>query len=280
MLLPAVTGLSVFVLWPLARSIYLSFYQWNFYTDNVFVGWKNFADVLGDPKFAASVIRGLLFTAMVVPLQLLIAFAFASVARSVGPRMAGALKMTIYIPTVVSTVIASLIFVVIYQFSGGVANWLVGLAGAEPQAWLGDAAWALRAMTVPTIWIGLGLTSLIMLAGMLDVPESYYDSARLDGAGWIRQQIYITLPLMKNVFLYLLITGFTVTIQQFEIPLVMTSGGPADSTLLPNLLIFRHFRYDDNVGFSVAAAILLFAVIGSISALVFRLLRSEKATDA
>jgi ABC-type sugar transport system permease subunit len=84
---------------------------------------------------------------------------------------------------------------------------------------------------------------------------------------------------MKNVLLYLLITGFVAAIQQYELPLVMTNGGPLDSTTLPNLFIFNHFRGDAYVGYSIAAALLLFAVLGAVSALIFRVLNSEKLVD-
>jgi ABC-type sugar transport system permease subunit len=280
MLAPAIAGLSVFVIWPLFRSLYLSFFQWSFYTDNVYVGLKNFLDVVSDSRFGASVLRGLIFTCMAVPLQLVIAFVFASLVRTVGPRLSGLMKVTIYIPTVVSMVVASIIFIVIYQYSGGLANWMVGLFGVESQAWLGNPKLALSALVVPAVWIGMGLTCLIMLSAVLDIPETYFEAARLDGCGWLRQQLYITLPSIKNLTLYLTITGITAALQQLEIPMVMTNGEPAGSTLLPNLFILQHFRSDPNVGFSVAAAFLLFMVIGLVSALVFRLLQSEKSMDS
>ncbi|MBK5248700.1 MAG: sugar ABC transporter permease, partial [Actinomycetales bacterium] len=137
----------------------------------------------------------------------------------------------------------------------------------------------LFALTVPAIWLGLGLASLIMLAGLLDVPESYYEAAELEGANWWQRTIYITIPLMKNIMLYLLVTGFVAVIQQFELPLIMTGGGPTQSTLLPNLLIFQRFTTDLYVGYSIAAALLLFLVLGGLSAVIFRLINSEKAVD-
>jgi ABC-type sugar transport system permease subunit len=121
--------------------------------------------------------------------------------------------------------------------------------------------------------------TLIMIAAMLDVPESFYEAARMEGASWWQCTRYITLPQMKNVLLYLLITGFVAAIQQYELPLVMTNGGPLDSTTLPNLFIFNHFRGDAYVGYSIAAALLLFAVLGAVSALIFRVLNSEKLVD-
>src|SRR5690625_6413828 len=93
--------------------------------------------------------------------------------------------------------------------------------------------------------------------------------------------MFITIPQMKNVLLFLLVTGFVGSIQQFELPLVMTEGGPNSATELPNLFIFNHFRGDAYVGYSIAAALLLFVVLGTISSIIFRIVnsRSEEHTS-
>lgn len=280
MLAPLVILLGIFVIWPLAYSGYLSFFDWSFYQPSEYVGWKNFRNVLTDDAFVASVLRGLRFSAMVVPAILVIAFLFASLVKGMGRKMATVLKVSIYIPTVISGVIASIVFVLIYEYPTGLANWMLGWVGIDPQPWIGDVNSALASIAIPQTWLRVGLSSLIMLAAMLDIPESYYEAAELEGANWWQRSRYITIPLMKNIFLYLLIADFAWTIQEFELPLVMTDGGPLDATLIPNLLIFNHFRQDTFVGYSIAAAFLLFIVMGAISALIFRFLRSQKAVDA
>ncbi|MDR2998758.1 MAG: sugar ABC transporter permease [Microbacterium sp.] len=279
MLAPVVILLAIFVIWPAIYAGYLSFQDWSFYKDPVFVGWKNFADVLSDPLFIATIGRGFVFVLMTVPPMLILAYLFSSLVVSVSKRFAGILKVSIYIPTIISSVIASIIFVLIYDYSGGLLNAFLGLFGIDPTAWLGDPAWALFAVAVPAVWLGMGLTSLIMVAAMVDIPTEYYEAAAMEGAGWWQKTRYITIPQMKNVFLYLLVTGFVAAIQQFELPLVMTQGGPLDSTTLPNLFIFNHFRNDINVGYSIAAALLLFVVLGSVSALVFKFVNSERLVD-
>jgi ABC-type sugar transport system permease subunit len=280
MLAPGLTLLGIFVIWPLIYAWGVSFYTWSFYEDSVFVGLRNFRLVLDDPNFSASIVRGLVYTIIVVPVILTIAFIFANVVKMVGAKAGTWLKVSIYIPTVISGVIASIIFVLIYEFRQGLLNWLLSFFGTADTAWLGSARTALYALTVPGIWMGLGLASLIMLAGLLDIPETYYEAAELDGAGWFGKTFYITIPLMKNIILYLLVTGFVAAVQQFELPLVMTGGGPTRSTLLPNLLIFQRFTNDLYVGYSIAAALLLFLVLGGISAVIFKLINSEKAVDA
>lgn len=278
-LLPLVVLLGIFVIWPAIYAGFLSFQDWSFYKDPEFVGLRNYQSVLKDPLFLATIGRGFLFVLMTVPVMLLLAFLFGSLVVSVSRRAASFLKVSIYVPTIISAVIASIIFVLIYNYSGGLLNAFLGVFGIDPIAWIGDPKWALLAIAVPAIWLGMGLTSLIMVAAMVDIPAEYYEAAAMEGANWWQKTAYITIPQMKNVVLYLLITGFVAAIQQFELPLVMTQGGPLDSTTLPNLFIFNHFRNDVNVGYSIAAALLLFVVLGTISALVFKFVNSERLVD-
>ncbi len=279
LLAPVVILLGIFVAWPAVYAGFLSFQDWSFYKDPQFVGWKNYVDVLTDPLFVATIGRGFVFVLLTVPPMLVLAFLFASLVVSVARRFATILKVSIYIPTIISGVIASIIFVVIYAYDGGILNAVLLALHIDPVAWIGDPSWALVAVAVPAVWLGMGLTSLIMVAAMVDIPTEYYEAAAMEGANWWQKTFYITMPQMKNVFLYLLITGFVAAIQQFELPLVMTQGGPLDSTTLPNLFIFNHFRNDVNVGYSIAAALLLFVVLGSVSALVFKFINSERLVD-
>lgn len=279
MLAPVVVMLGIFVIWPTFYAIYLSLFNWSFYEPSEFVGVKNFVDVLTDQKFRDTIVRGLRFVLLTVPIGLVIAFGFASLCVAVGQRFASVLKVSIYLPTIISGVITSIVFAVIFEYSGGLLNALLIWLGREPQAWLGDPGLALYAISVPAVWLGMGITSLIMVAAMLDIPAEFYEAASLEGAGWWQKTLYITIPQMKNVILYLVITGFVGAIQQFELPLIMTGGGPQESTTLPNLFIFNHFRGDTYAGYSIAAALLLFVVLGTISALIFRVLNSEKLVD-
>ena len=279
MLAPVLILLGIFVIWPAFYAGFLSFQDWSFYKEPVFVGFKNFTDVLSDPLFIATIGRGFVFVLMTVPPMLVLAYLFSSLVVAVSRRFASILKVSIYVPTIISGVITSIIFVLIYDYSGGLLNAFLDAFGIDPIAWIGDPAWALLAIAIPAVWLGMGLTSLIMVAAMVDIPTEYYEAAAMEGAGWWQKTFYITIPQMKNVFLYLLVTGFVAAIQQFELPLVMTGGGPLDSTTLPNLFIFNHFRNDINVGYSIAAALLLFVVLGSVSALVFKFVNSERLVD-
>lgn len=281
MIAPMVILLGVFVMWPLIYSLYLSTFEISFYKDPKFVGLDFYRYVLTSGGFWHSIVIGLYYAALTVPTTIVMALLLASFIKSLSRRAAAFMKTTVYLPAVVSTVVASVLFVFMYQ-DEGVSNWLLGLLGQGPVNWLNDPDIALPAIAVPGIWLGFGVTTLILLAGLLDIPDTYYEQAQIDGANWFQRLWFVTIPLLKNVLLYLFVTGFTLAIQMFDLPLIMTGGGPVEATNTPNLYIFNSFRdlTPYATSFSLTASLLLFAVIGAISVVVFRLVRSDKAIDS
>jgi len=280
MITPMVGLLGVFVLWPLGYAFWLSLHRSSFYQSPKYVGFAFYRYVLTDPMFWHSIETGLKYTAMVVPISIIIALLLASFIKTLPGRTAGFMKTVVYVPAAVSSIVAALVFTFMYQ-DQGVGNWLVGLFGVKPVAWLNNPDTALPGVAATGIWLRFGIATLIMLAGLLDIPDSYYESAALDGANFVQRTWYITIPMLKNVILFLFVTEFVLAMQEFQLPLIMTKGGPVDATNTPNLYIFNSFR--DNTpyatSFSLAASLLLFAVLGVISMIVFRLVRSSKAVD-
>jgi multiple sugar transport system permease protein len=281
MITPMVILLGIFVFWPLVYSLWLSMHRISFYKDPVFVGIDFYKYVLTDPKFWETLLNGFKYALLIVPAGIVIALLLATFIKSLGKRASGFMKTAVYVPTVVSSVVASIIFLFIYQ-DEGLANWIAGLLGGGPINWLNTPGLVLPAIAVPGIWLGLGISTLIVLAALNDIPENYYEAAALDGANSWQRMRYITLPMLKNVLLYLFITGFTLAIQEYQLPLIMTNGGPVNASTTPNLFIFQSFR--DNTpyatSFSLAASLLLFAVLGLVSLLIFKLVNSDKALDS
>lgn len=278
---PMVLLLGVFAIYPLLYAVYLSTYELSFYLDPEFVGLQFYEDVITSKHFWNAVWVGIKLAVLVVPPLMVLSFLIASLIKSVGRRLASFLKTTIYIPTVVSAVVTAIVFGFMYRVDGGLINGVMAWFGAAPVTFLADPGRALPAIAAPAIWMGVGVSTLIMLAGMLDIPESYYEAARLEGANGFQQMVHITVPLMKNVILFLFVTGTIGAIQQVELPLLMTGGGPLDATMTPNLYIFNQFRNPTpySTSYSLTAALLLLVVLGGVTALIFRLIRSEKAVD-
>lgn len=281
MIAPMAVLLGIFVFWPLVYAFWLSGHAINFYLGNKWVGTQFYRYVLTDHGFWQAIKTGLLYSLMVVPTGMVVALVLAMFLKTLKGRLAGVMKTVIYMPAALSSVIAAIIFAFMGQDSG-LWNAAIGVLGFNPVPWLNSPHFALPAVAVAGVWLGLGVSTLILLSALLDIPESYYESASLDGANFFKQTWYITIPLLRNVLLYLLVTGFTLTIQEFQLPLIMTGGGPVGATETPNLFIFDSFRENTPyaTSYSLAAALLLFIVLGAISLLIFRVLRSEKAIDA
>lgn len=280
MLFPTFILITVFAIVPILITLQQSFTNSSFYQEVQFVGFDNYRNVLSDPAFFRSVIVGLKFVAFVVPVQLILSFLFAHVIRGMPRRLSGFVKTSVYVPVVISGVIASVIFVFFYDYQAGLLNQLAGMAGMERQAWLNDPKTALASIAAPAIWLGFGYTTLFMLAGLLDIPESYYESATIDGANAVQRMIYITIPSVKNILLFLLVAGFIGALQEFNLPYMMTGGGPVGETMTPVLFLYFHFTRDLTVGYSLAGSLVMALVIGLISALMFKVFTSQKGMDA
>src|SRR5690606_3855174 len=138
MLAPILVLLTCFVVIPLIYAIIVSFYEWNFYQDSVFIAFENYKRVLKDTLFYKSLLTGVKFSLLVIPTQFILAFLFANLIKSIGGRLGGFIKTSIYIPYVVSGVVASLIFMFIYNYNGGLANFILVKLGFERIAWTAD----------------------------------------------------------------------------------------------------------------------------------------------
>lgn len=278
-LTPALITISVFVILPLIYSIVVSFYNWSFYTESAFVGFKNYSRVLSDDKFWSSILVSMKFLAILLPTQIVLAFAFGHVLKAMQGRMASFVKTSIYIPYVMSGIVTGLLFSFMYYYEGGLLNSIAGWFGIEQIAWLIDPKYVDFAVVLPAIWITLGYNSLLILAGLNDIPRIYYEAASLEGASALRQTFFITIPLMRNLFVFMIVTSVIGILQFFDLPLILTNGGPMDLTTTPMLLIYRRYLVDSDLDFAIAASLVMFVILGTVSALIFKLINSQKSLE-
>jgi len=279
MIAPMTLLLSVFAITPLVSAIKVSFENWSFYQPPEFVGFHNYYLVLTDNRFFKSIVVGIKYAITVVSCGFVVAFFFSHVLKHLSTRISSFVKTSIYIPTIISGIIVSMIFMFIFQYPSGLLNTVVKSFGSSPIPWLANPQYALTSISISGIWMGFGFTSLLMLAGLNDIPNSYYEAASLDGAGFLKQMWHITIPSMRNTFVFIVITGFSGALQVFDLPFLMTQGGPLDRTLTPILFIYQHFKNDVTLGYTLAASVVVFIVLGTISAVIFKVIKSEKFVD-
>jgi multiple sugar transport system permease protein len=273
---PWLVGFSVFFGYPLVMSAYLSFNHYDLLSAPRWVGLANYRYLFTvDPQVWTAVRNTLWMIAVLVPLQVIFALGVAlMLARA--RRGVGVLRTIFYLPALAPPVAATLGFVYILNPATGPVNTLLGHLGIGGPLWFQDPTWAKPSLVILGLW-GVGNTMVIFLAAVLDVPRHLYESAEIDGAGWLQRLRYVTLPSISPVILFALILGVIQGLQYFTQAYVAANiasgqasqaadvtasslGYPQDSTLFYPVLLYQHGFTDYQMGYASAMAMLLLAV--------------------
>lgn len=258
---PALIVFAAFVFIPLVRSIRLSLYL----TDPLgravrFAGLLQYHRLFQNEAFINSLSRSVLFVLYTVPTTLVVSMGLALLGN-LRLRRIDLFRMIFSLTIAVSAATAALIFMYLFNPSLGWLNYLLRLVGLPPVPWLIDERFALPAVALTTVWLQVGLNTVIMLAGMQGIAEELYESAMIDGATPWSKFRHITLPLLSPTLFFLLIINTLAAFQTFTQVHVMTSGGPLDSTNVLVYSIYREFYFNGKYGFAAAQSIMLFIII-------------------
>lgn len=270
-LAPSLIVFSVFVFYPLGRTIWLGQYEEDpFGRHRVYVGLSRFWDVLSSDAFRSSLGVTLRFTLLTVPLGLALGLGLALLAHQ---QLRGVTVFrTIFSSTVATSVaVASLMWLTLFNPSIGVINQLLLELGRDPVRWLQDKDTALAAVSITTVWQNLGVTFIIISAGLQSLPDDLYEAARVDGIGAWRQFRHITLPLLSPTLLFASVVLTISAFQSFGQIDLLTAGGPLDSTRVIVYSIFSDARSGD-LGLASAQATLLFLILLLLTLVQFRVL--------
>jgi multiple sugar transport system permease protein len=271
---PAVIIFLIFRIYPALRAVQFSFMrvtpqamQW--------IGLDNFKDLVQDSLFWDSIGISFTYAFGVVPVGLLISLLLSVLIFRVSDSMQTVFKASFYLPRVASAVVIALVWQWIYEPVFGLANYLIGLVGIEPQLWLSDHDLALPALIIMELLTALGPSVILLTAAMGSIPREIYESARLDGAGDASEFFRITLPLLRPTLLYVLVTS-TINSFKFFTPIyIMTKGGPyyATSSMIYYMYELAFNRF--NFGKASAISLILFLILLVMSVTYYRLLSSE-----
>jgi sn-glycerol 3-phosphate transport system permease protein len=273
-LLPTLFFLGLFVFWPVVSSFTLSLNRVApFGGQQIFVGFDNYARLLTDPQYWQTVWRTVLFTLGVVPVSLMLAVVLA-VALSYPVRHLRALhRLLIFVPVVISTAVAGVLFKWLYHPVVGYLNYWLSLVGIEGPNWLASTQWALVAIIITTIWKELGFNVIIALAGVQNIDSTLYDAARVDGATAWQRFWHITIPLLSPTLFFLLIINVIHSFESFAQIHVLTEGGPGQATTtLVYSIYYDAFVGTPQRGIASAQAYLLALIVFVISLVQFRFL--------
>jgi sn-glycerol 3-phosphate transport system permease protein len=258
---PSLLLFLVFVFVPLVRSFLLSMQR----TDPIgravgFAGLMQYQRLLSNPQFLNSLQRTLMFVIYTVPATMVVAMGLA-VLGNLRLRRISIFRMVFSLTIAVSAATASLIFLYLFHPALGWLNYLLSLVGLPPVPWLTDVRTALPAVAIVTVWLQLGLNTVILLAGMQGIPEELYESAMIDGAsGWAKFRS-ITLPLLSPTIFFLLVVDLLAAFQTFTQFHVLTKGGPINSTNVIVFSIYREFYFNGQYAYAAAQSIVLFFIM-------------------
>ena len=258
---PSLLLFLVFVFIPLVRSFLLSMQR----TDPIgravgFAGLMQYQRLWDNPQFLNSLQRTLLFVLYTVPATLVLAMGLA-VLGNLRLRRISIFRMIFSLTIAVSAATASLIFLYLFHPAFGWLNYLLSLVGLPPVPWLTDVRTALPSVAMVTVWLQLGLNTVILLAGMQGIPEELYESAMIDGAsGWAKFRS-ITLPLLSPTIFFLLVVDLLAAFQTFTQFHVLTKGGPINSTNVLVFSIYREFYFNGQYAYAAAQSIVLFVIM-------------------
>lgn len=260
---PAALMYAVFVLRPLLFTVQYSFYDWNGIGASTWVGLENYTRLFTDPEQFAPILHAfeliLFFSGIPVVLGLFVAATIRGIATS---RLAVVARTVLFLPQVIPLVAAGIMWTWLLSTTG-LANELLSAAGLQgvTRAWLGDFGTALPAVGVIGAWVLVGLCTLLLLSGMSKIDPSLYESARLDGAGPIREFFAITLPSLRQEIGVCVTVTVIAALASFDIVYISTQGGPGNSTMVPGLEIFYLAFSEREVGRASALAVVLVALV-------------------
>ena len=244
LLLPYVVYFLIFLAYPLLFAFYLTFHEWVIITpEKPFVGLENYIRLLHDEVFWASMKNVLVYLSINLPAQMILSLALALLVNQ-QIRFRGFFRSVFFMPSVVSGVVVSTVFLWLYSPQFGLLNYYLGMIGIPPQRWITSVHQAMPSIALMSSWRQVGYFAVIYLAGLQAIPPVLYKASSVDGANTWQQFWHITFPLLNPTILLVLMVSTIWGFLVFTEPFVMTEGGPLYATTTPTLyLYFEAFRY-------------------------------------
>lgn len=265
-LAPALVIILIFFVLSILFAVYLSFnnvdlishtYTWN--------NFKNWANLFTDKQLIRALQNTGFFALIVVPVQTFIALVIAYILANKSIHGKKIFRLVYFLPTLTSSAALTMIFMFLFNLNGPVNGVLQSLHWInQPINFINDTHWTLKIIMVMNIWSTVPYFMTIYLASLVDLPDSMYEAAEIDGANVIDKLRYITIPYLRPITTFVLLTGIIGTFQMFDQAYIFSggTGGPANSTLTVSLLIFQYaFGTNNQMGYAAVLAILLAVII-------------------
>jgi multiple sugar transport system permease protein len=280
--LPYLTMFILFLIIPLVYGIYISFHEWNLISpDRPFVGLKNYVDILNPntaahETFFSGLWNTLQFVLYSVPLLVIIGLGLALLVNSLPEKIRGFFRTAYFIPYSISVSVIAVLWLWILDTNSGLINQYIVKLGFDPIPWLTKLPYAWISVVLATIWWTIGFNMIIFINALNEVPEDMYEAADIDGANSWKKFLHITLPSIRPVMLFVLVTSTIASFNVYGQPYLMTGGGPGDSTKVLLMGIVQQAFELRQLGSASAMAILMALVMIIISIIQYKVTNNKK----
>ncbi|KAB0678546.1 carbohydrate ABC transporter permease [Aureimonas leprariae] len=271
---PYLALFAVFLGYPIVRAFWISLFDWGIFGPNAFVGAENYLSLFGDGRFWRSFRTTAAFALIYVPMIMVISTVLAALLHRKLPGIA-AFRTIVFFPLVVNVAVASIAFKWLFEPEAGTINQFLRLLHLPDQTFLSQPGWALFAVSLVALWINVGFMVIIILAGLENIPDDLYEAATLDGSTPVGSFFHITLPLLRPVLLVVLVLSLIQAFQVFGEVLIMTDGGPFQSTEVLTMLLYEEGFRNFALGRASAIGVVITMVIAALSLVQFRLFRER-----
>jgi multiple sugar transport system permease protein len=265
---PIIIGILVFATYPFLASFYYSFTDYNVIQPPYWTGLQNYHDLFSDPEFWHSLSNTVIYSIVVIPLNLCCALGLAVLLKQ-KLRSIGFFRALAYLPSVIPSIAATILWLWILNPQYGVMNNLLSALGVNGPDWINDPNWTKPSLILMSLW-GIGPSAIIFLAGLQDIPETLYEAARIDGAGRFTCFRYITVRLVTPTLFFNLVLGIISALQTFNEPFIFggNGGGPEHSILMYVVYLYQTAFQNFQMGYASAMSIILFLIILALTLLV------------
>lgn len=256
--LPAALIYGVFFLWPTLTSFYYSLTRWSLF-DATFIGLDNFVQFFREPFLVQGLINTFIYAGLTSGLKVVVGMLLALLLTT-NIIARGYLRSVVFFPVLVSTVGVGITFTVLMHPTQGMINEGLALLGIQGPGWLVDPRLALISVALVDVWKGVGLATVIYIAGLVAIPRDYYEAARIDGATKWQNFWYVTLPLSRPATVTVIILSFIGGLRTFDLIWAMTKGGPGFASDTIASVIYKQYQAGF-FGLSTAGNVVLFILI-------------------
>jgi raffinose/stachyose/melibiose transport system permease protein len=269
--LPGGILLVVFVYYPVVDNIRLSFFSWSAFAPSpVFVGLENYRAAMEDSVFWRALFNNIAYAVVSLVFQVGLSLVLAAVLEEfVRQRLRGWLRTIYFIPATISITVAGILFSFIYNPQIGLLNRLLDAVGLDSwkHAWLGEQSTAIWSIMAMSQWQSIGYTAVLFVVAIQSIPREYHEAARMDGAGPVRAFFTITVPMVREMTTLLVILTISGAFLVFNEVMVMTAGGPDNSSQVLGTLLYRNAFFEDDMGYAATIATVIFVITFVIAAL-------------